>query len=229
MASSATAGDAAGPRKPCQQSHHILESALGDTLQIVEKMTDEEEWSPARRQERLLEIHDPVETMITAARATQHDIAVPTWATQVQALTDEVVESAQQVIDSQSMDNILEKVDKKLQLMAKHGSGHQEGWDRRDSGSRGNRLGQATAQPGDFCKIFGQPTRVAGQHILGPGCGQEVKTGLWACQAAGISRHFNAAGPDPGPNQPVSSASGGGVDPLDGCRDQAPVQGLVAV
>ncbi len=94
MAGSATAGDAAGPRKPCQQSHHILESALGDILQIVEKMTDEEEWSQARRQERLLEIHDPAETMIRAARATQHD---------------EVVESAQQVIDSQSMDYILKR------------------------------------------------------------------------------------------------------------------------
>jgi hypothetical protein len=156
VAGSATAGDAAGPRKTLstEPSH----SGIGDILQIVEKMTDEEEWSPARRQERLLEIRDPVETMIRAARATQHDTAVPTWATQVQALTDEVVESAQQVIDNQSMDYILEKVDKKLQLMAKHASGHQEGWDRGDSGSWGSCLGQATAQPEDFCKIFDQPT-----------------------------------------------------------------------
>jgi hypothetical protein len=219
VASSTTAGNAAGPRKPCQQSNDILESALSNILQIVEKMADEEEWSPARRQERLLEIRDPVKTLIRAARATQHDTAVATWATQVRALTDEVVE----VIDNQSMDYTLDKVNKKLQLMAKHGSGHQEGWDRGDSGSPASCLGQATAQPGDFCKIFSPAHhRVAGQHVLRPGCGQEVKTGLWARQAAG--RHFNAVGLDPGPNQPVSSASCGGANPLDRCGDQAPVQ-----
>jgi hypothetical protein len=58
-------------------------------------MANEEEWIPVRRQERLLEVLDPVETLIRSARA------------------NEVVEGAWQVIKDQSTDYTLE-VDEEL-------------------------------------------------------------------------------------------------------------------
>jgi hypothetical protein len=58
----------------------------------LEKMADDEEWTPARRRERLEEIRDPVETLIRSARATWQDTSVAAWATQVCTLADEVVE-----------------------------------------------------------------------------------------------------------------------------------------
>jgi hypothetical protein len=54
----------------------------------------------------------------------------------------------------------------------------------------------AERQPSSQGTYFHQVTgpanyRMAGQHIRGPGCGPEVKTGLWAHQAARVSGSFN--------------------------------------
>ncbi len=77
---------------PVDRSIQILELTLCDVLQTLEKMADNEEWTPARRQERLEEICDPMETLIRSATATRQDTSVTAWVTQVRTLADEVVE-----------------------------------------------------------------------------------------------------------------------------------------
>jgi hypothetical protein len=52
-------------------------------------MAEEEEWTPAKRQERIKEVLGPVETLIRWARASRRDTDVAAWATQVCPLADE--------------------------------------------------------------------------------------------------------------------------------------------
>jgi hypothetical protein len=51
-------------------------------------MADEEEWTPAWRQERIEEVCGPVETLVRSARASRRDTTVSTWATQMCTLAD---------------------------------------------------------------------------------------------------------------------------------------------
>ncbi len=62
-----------------------------------------------------------METLIKSARASRRDTAVAAWAPQVLTLSDEVVESARHVIDNQSTDYTLVRVDEELQLLGKQG------------------------------------------------------------------------------------------------------------
>jgi hypothetical protein len=57
-------------------------------------MAEDEEWTPARRQEKMKEVHAPVETLIRTARASMRDTAIAAWAIQVRTLADKVVEGA---------------------------------------------------------------------------------------------------------------------------------------
>ncbi len=70
-----------GRENPVDRAIRILEMALNDVIIIVEKTADEEEWSLARRQERLQEIREPVETLIRSARNTRRDTAIATLVT----------------------------------------------------------------------------------------------------------------------------------------------------
>ncbi len=70
---------------------------------------------------------------------------------------------------------------------------------------------------------------LAQQHHRRPGREQGVTAGGWSRWAAGASGCSGPAREDPGIDQPVSPTSGGGTDPLDGRRDEAPVQGLADV
>jgi hypothetical protein len=47
----------------------------------MENTADEEELTVARRQERLQEIWEPVETLIRLARDTRRDTAITAWVT----------------------------------------------------------------------------------------------------------------------------------------------------
>jgi hypothetical protein len=84
-------------------------------------MADEEEWTLARRQEKIKEAHDPAETLIRSAKASRRDTTMAACATQVRTLFNEVVEGTRHVIDDQSTDYILFEVDKELQLLSKQG------------------------------------------------------------------------------------------------------------
>jgi hypothetical protein len=97
----------------------ILEAALGDVVIIIEAQAAEEDWPAARRQERLREVREPVKAMVRTARATKRDAAVSAWATQMRSLVDEVLETARQIIDDQSTDYTLDKVDEELGLLAR--------------------------------------------------------------------------------------------------------------
>jgi hypothetical protein len=83
-----------GRENPVDRAIWILEAALNDIIIIVEKMADEEEWTPARRQERLQEICEQVEALIRSARDIRRDTANATLVAQARSLTDKVVESA---------------------------------------------------------------------------------------------------------------------------------------
>jgi hypothetical protein len=83
-----------GRENPVDRAIWILEAALNDIIIIVEKMADEEEWTPARRQERLQEICEQVEALIRSARDIRRDTANATLVTQARSLTGKVVESA---------------------------------------------------------------------------------------------------------------------------------------
>ncbi len=92
MAGSAEHGSAAGLRNPVDRAIWILETALNEVLLTLERMADEEKWTPARRQEKIKEVSGPVETLIRSVRAPRRDTVVAAWATQVRTLADEVVE-----------------------------------------------------------------------------------------------------------------------------------------
>jgi vacuolar-type H+-ATPase subunit H len=81
----------------------------------------EEDWPAARRQERLREIQEPVEALVRTARATKRDAAVSTWVKRMQALADEVLETAKQIIEDQSTDYTLDEVDEELDMLSKRG------------------------------------------------------------------------------------------------------------
>jgi hypothetical protein len=110
-----------GQENPVDRAIRVLKAAHGDFICIIERTAAKEEWTLARRQERLQEIRELVETLVRTARATRWDTAVAAWLTQVCSLVDEVLESARQVIDDKSTDYTLDEVDEELQLMAQHG------------------------------------------------------------------------------------------------------------
>jgi hypothetical protein len=72
----------------------ILEGALGDVVIIVKAQVKEENWPAARRQERLQQIHEPVEALVRTARTTKRDAAVTVWTDRMRVLADEVLEAA---------------------------------------------------------------------------------------------------------------------------------------
>jgi hypothetical protein len=62
-----------GQENPVNRAIWILESALNNVLLTLERMVDEEEWTPARRQEKIEEVLGPVETLIRSARTSRRD------------------------------------------------------------------------------------------------------------------------------------------------------------
>ncbi len=110
-----------GQENPVVRAIRILEAALGDVVIIIKKQAAGEEWPAARRQERLQEIQEPVETLVRTARATWRDADDTAWVTHVCSLGDEVLESGRQVIENQSTDYTLEEVDEELELLAGRG------------------------------------------------------------------------------------------------------------
>jgi hypothetical protein len=115
-----------GRENPVDRAIRILEAALGDVVVIIEKQAAGVEWPKARRQERLQEIRELVETLVRTARATRRDAADTAWVTHVCSLSDEVLESGRQVIEDQSMDYTLEEVDEELKLLAERSQGIRE-------------------------------------------------------------------------------------------------------
>jgi hypothetical protein len=65
-----------GRENPVDRAIRILEAALGDVVFVIKRQAAEEDWPPARRKEHLLEIREPVETLVRTARATRRDTAV---------------------------------------------------------------------------------------------------------------------------------------------------------
>jgi hypothetical protein len=115
----------------------ILEGALEDVVLIIKAQATEEDWPAARRQERLREVRELVEALVRTAWATKRGAAVSAWTNQMRTLADEVLESTKQIIEDQSEDYTLDKVDEELDMLVKPGqqvrehleSGRRDGFD----------------------------------------------------------------------------------------------------
>jgi hypothetical protein len=68
-----------GRENPVDRAIRILETALNDVLLTLDRMADEEEWTLVRKQERVEEVHGPVETLIRSARTSRRDTTIAAW------------------------------------------------------------------------------------------------------------------------------------------------------